>query len=234
MAIEAHAFWVREPGVGEIRPVALARPAAATRCSSARVRSGRQPRHRGAGLRRPRAGEPARRDAGAVPGGRLPGTGEVRLPQRRRRRGGPGRPARPHGVLPAPAPDALRGPGRGGARRARTTSRPSARCSPAPSRRRSTPCGTPGRWSATASPSSAPDGRLLRGAPARTDPGGRVTLVDVDPSRADVADGARGASSPCPADARGRPGPGRAHQRHLGRAAALARPAGAGGRRCST
>ena len=47
------------------------------------ARLGRQPRHRGAGLRRSGPGEPARRDARALPGGRLPGTGEVRLPQRR-------------------------------------------------------------------------------------------------------------------------------------------------------
>ncbi len=85
----------------------------------------RQPRHRDAGLPRRRPDGPVRRDAGAVPGGRLPGTGQVRLPQRRRRRAGPARAARPHRLLPVPAPDVVRRPGRRGDRRARTTCRPS-------------------------------------------------------------------------------------------------------------
>ncbi len=91
---------------------------------------------------RPRAAGPVRGDARPVPGRRVPGAGEVRLPQRRRRRAGPGAPCRPHGVLPVPAPDALRRAGRRGHRRARRTCRPAGRCSPAPSRPRSTRCGT--------------------------------------------------------------------------------------------
>ena len=50
---------------------------------------GDEPRHRDPGLPRRGAGEPARGDAGAVPGGRVPRAGEVRLPQRRRRGAGP-------------------------------------------------------------------------------------------------------------------------------------------------
>ena len=79
-------------------------------------------------------------------------------------------------------------PADGRDRRARRRARPRGRCSPAPSRPRSTRCGTPRRWSATGSPSSAPGmvgccvARLL----ARF-PGVQVTLVDVDPARADVA-----------------------------------------------
>ena len=75
------------PGTGEIRPEPLPEPGPG-RGPGAHAALRRQPRHRDAGLRRPRAGEPARPDAGAVPGGRLPGPGEVRLPQRRRGRGG--------------------------------------------------------------------------------------------------------------------------------------------------
>ena len=45
-----------------------------------------QPRHRGAGVSGPRAGERARTHARAVSGGRVSGAGEVRLRQRRRRR----------------------------------------------------------------------------------------------------------------------------------------------------
>ena len=64
-----------------------------------------QPGHRDAGLRRPGARRPVRRDARAVPGGRLPRPGEVRLPQRRRGRAGPAGAARADGVLPLPAPE---------------------------------------------------------------------------------------------------------------------------------
>ena len=56
-------------------------------------------------------------DAGAVPGGRLPGPGQVRLPQRRAGRAGAARPAGSHGLLPLPAPDGLRRPRRRGRRR---------------------------------------------------------------------------------------------------------------------
>ena len=41
-----------------------------------------QPGHRDAGLRRAGPARPVRRHAGTLPGGRLPGAGEVRLPQR--------------------------------------------------------------------------------------------------------------------------------------------------------
>ena len=109
--MRARAFWLREPGAGEIRDVALPTPRPDdVRRPHAALRG--EPRDREPGLRRPGAGEPARRDAGAVPGRRLPRAGEVRLPQRGRGRGGPGRPARSHGLLPAPAPDGVRRPGR--------------------------------------------------------------------------------------------------------------------------
>ena len=52
----AHAFWLREPGCGEIRPVSAAR-ARARRRGRAHHAVGRQPRHRGAGV-------PGRRAAG--------------------------------------------------------------------------------------------------------------------------------------------------------------------------
>ena len=95
------------------------------------------------------------RDARAVSGGRLPRPGEVRLPQRRRRRAGPAGAARAHGLLPVPAPDRVRRAGRRRGRRCPTACRPRGRCSPARWRPPSTRCGTRRRWSATGSPSSA-------------------------------------------------------------------------------
>ena len=150
----------------------------------------RQPRHRDAGLPRRRAGEPVRRDAGAVPGGRLPGPGEVRLPQRRRRRGR----ARPtllgrtvFCLLPAPdgvrrarptavavVPDGVPA-GAGGARRHRRDRRQRAVGRRAAASATGSPSSAPA-WSAAASPGCSP--RI---------PGVEVTLVDVDPTRADVA-----------------------------------------------
>ena len=63
--------------------------------------------------------------------------------------------ARPHRVLPAPAPDGVRRPGRGRDRGARRTCPRTGRCSRGPSRPRSTRSGTPRPWSATGSPWSA-------------------------------------------------------------------------------
>ena len=87
---EAQAFWLVEPGRGEIRPVALPEPGPGRRARPHPADRG-QPRHRVARLPRRRARGPVRRDARAVPGGRLPRPGEVRLPQRRAwsRRGRP-------------------------------------------------------------------------------------------------------------------------------------------------
>ena len=82
---QARAFWVAAPGRGEIRAETLAAPAA----DEALVRTlftRHQPRHRSARVQRPGAAQRARAHARAVPGRRLPGTREVRLLQRRRRR----------------------------------------------------------------------------------------------------------------------------------------------------
>ena len=125
---EALAFWLREPGVGEIRPARCRARARRRARPHAALRD--QPGHRVAGLPRRGAVQPVRRDARAVPGGRLPGAGEVRLPQRRRGRAGPADAARAHGVLPLPAPDRLRRAGRRGDRSSPTTCRRSGRCSP--------------------------------------------------------------------------------------------------------
>ena len=105
-----------------------------------------------------------------------------------RGRGGAGRPAGSHGVLPAPAPDALRGAGRG---RARGPRRRPARARGAGRHRRDRgqrPLGRAGRSSATGSRSSAPgwSAAAWRACSPRI-PGVQVTLVDVDPTRADVA-----------------------------------------------
>src|SRR5690606_32893155 len=68
----------------------------------------RQPRHGVAGLHRPRSAERIRADAGAVPGGRFPRAGEIRLRERRTCRRGARGAAGADRVLPASAPDALR------------------------------------------------------------------------------------------------------------------------------
>ncbi len=107
MQREALAFWLREPGAGEIRPVALARPGP-RRGGGPDPAVGGQQGHRGPGLRRARPGQPVRRAARALPGRRLPGAGEVRLPQRGRGGGRPARAARAHRVLPASPPDGVR------------------------------------------------------------------------------------------------------------------------------
>ncbi len=224
------AFWVRAPGHGEIRPVTLPAARPGRRAGPHPVLR-RQPRHRDAGVPRRRAAEPVRRDAGAVPGGRLPRAGQVRLPQRRRRRGGPGRAARPHRLLPVPAPDRLRRAGRRGDRRCPTTCRPPGRCWPAPSRPRSTRCGTPRRCSATGSPWSA---RAWSAAASRGCwPGSRRCTSSSStsiPGRADVA-AALGRRLRPAGRRRRRARPGRPRQRDGGRAAAVAGAARAGGHR---
>ena len=180
---EALAFWLREPGRGEIRPAAVPAPGPGEVLVRT-LRSGHQPRHRDAGLPRRRAAEPVRRDARAVPGGRLPGAGEVRLPQRRRRRAGARAARRPHGLLPAPAPDGLRRPGRRRSRWCPTACRPRGRCSPA-----RVETAVNALWDAGplvgdrvavvgAGMVGCCVARLLAGIP-----GVEVTLVDVDPAR---------------------------------------------------
>ena len=191
-----------------------------------------QPGHRDAGLPRRGAAEPVRRDARAVPGGRLPGAGEVRLPQRRRRRGRV-RPScvgrtvfclYPHQtayVVPAAAVTVGARRRAARARRARRHRRDRGQravgrraAGRRPGHRRRARA-----WSAAASPGCS-----------RGSPGVEVTLVDVDPSRADVA-AALGVGFASP-DGRGRRSrPRRAHQRDVGRAAAVAGPARAGGHR---
>src|SRR5215217_2687468 len=72
------------------------------------------------------------------------------------------------------------------------------RCSPELWRPRSTRCGTPRRWSATGPPSSAQ--AWWAAASRGCSPGSRVTLVDVEEGRADVA-AALGVDFALPADA---------------------------------
>ena len=227
---DERAFWVRAPGRGEIRPVDVADPGP----GEVRVRTLRSGVSRGTEtlvFRGARARRPARADARAAPGRRLPRPGEVRLPQRRRGRGRRS-PAlrRADRVLPAPAPDGVRRPGGRRDRRAGRRARRRGRCWPAPSRPRSTRCGTRRRWSATGSPWSAPgwSAAAWPGCSPRS-PASRSCLVDVDPTRAEVAAALGvGVRAPRRGDRRPRPGP--ARERDRGRAAALAGAAGAGRR----
>ena len=219
MAVQARAFWVRRPGVGEIRPVTLAAPGP----DEVLVRTlslGHQPRHRDAGVPRDGAARPVRDDARAVSGRATSRAGQVRLPQCRGGGGGPGRPARAHCLLPLPASDPLRRAGR--RRHPRPAEVPRARepCWPGPSRPRSTPSGTPRRWSATA---IAVVGAGMVGccvAPAaRRHPRYRVQARR---RRRGAGAGRDGIRHPVRRAGRraGRLRPGHSRQRHLGRAAA--------------
>ena len=113
---------------------------------------------------------------------------------------GPAGAARPHRLLPLPAPDRLRRAGRVRGRRARRRCRRRARCSPAPWRPPSTRCGTPRRWSATGSPSSAPAWSAAASPGCSPGfPGVEVTLVDVDAGPGRRSPRRSASTSRCPA-----------------------------------
>ena len=199
----AHAFWLREPGAGEIRPVALARARRPTRSSSAPCARGSAvaPR-RWCSAARCRPSQYAAMRApfqdGEFPGPVKYGYLNVGVVEQ-----GPALAARAHGLLPVPAPEPLRRPGARRHASCPTASRRSGRCWPAPSRPRSTRCGTPRRCSATGSPSSAPAWSAAA-SPAWPPavPGVQVELVDTDPTRAAVA-AALGVDFASPAGAAG-------------------------------
>ena len=227
MAVQARAFWVREPGVGEIRPAPVPEPGPG-RGAGAHPAHRHQPRHRDARVPRRRAGRPARGDAGAVPGGRLARAGEVRLPQRRGRRGRARRTCSGRTVFCLyPHQTRLRRAGRRRGRRAATTCR----------RPRAVLAGTVetavnALWDAAplvgdrvAVVGAGMVGLLRRPAAGRHPRGGGDARGRRRRPRADVAE-ALGAAFALPDDAPRRPRPGRARERDLGRAAA-------GARRCS-
>ena len=168
---DAHAFWLRAPGCGEIRPVTLPEPGR----DDVVVRTLRSGVSRGTetlGVPGRCAAGPVRRDAGAIPGGGLPGAGQVRLPQRRRRGAGTAGAARPHGLLPVPAPDRLRGAGRRRDRRARGRATRSCRARGHRRDRRQRPVGRRATARRPGHRRRRRDGRLLRRAPAEPVPGG--------------------------------------------------------------
>ena len=145
-----------------------------------------QPRHRSARLPRRGAARRVRAHARAVPGGRVPGAGQVRLQQRRRRRGRSRR-----RCAGAASSASIR------TRRATSCRRrpctccpkrcpPRAPCSRPISRPRSTASGTRTCGSAIASRSSAParSAASSPGSPARV-PGCEVELVDTNPRTRD-------------------------------------------------
>ena len=91
LTIPARAFWIAEPGRGEIREEVLAAPARRG-CRRVRRLQRHQPGHRGAGVQRTRARERTPADAGAVSGRRISRAREIRIRERR-----PGR-ARPRSL----------------------------------------------------------------------------------------------------------------------------------------
>ena len=118
--IDARAYWAVAPGVGEIRTERIPPPSTGevlVRALWSGVSRGTGPWSAGS-----RAGQPVGRDAGALSGGRFSVSREVRLQQRRRRRGRACRAGRRFRILFAPTSDPLCRPGvRGGAATARAT-----------------------------------------------------------------------------------------------------------------
>ena len=194
----------------------------------------REPGHRDARLRGPRAGRPVRRHAGPVPGGRLPGPVKYGYLNVGVVEEGPAHLLGRTVFCLYPHQTRLRRPRRARCRWCPTACRPSGPCSPARSRPPSTRSGTRRRSSVTGSRSSGP-AWWAAASPAcwPASPASQVTLVDVDPTRADGGGGAGRRLRRCrdAADAAGRLRPRRPHQRHVGRAAARPRPAGRRGHR---
>ena len=117
MQVDAHAFWLRAPGCGEIRPVTLPRP----RRDEVMVRTLRSGVSRGTETLVFRGGVPATQYAAMrapFQEGDFPAPVKYRLPQRRHRGAGTAGVMRPHRFLPVSAPDRVRGPSQRGARRA--------------------------------------------------------------------------------------------------------------------
>ena len=115
---DALAFWLREPGVGEIRPVGVPDPGAGevlvrtlrpavSRGTETLVFRGAVPEDQYATMRAP------------FQEGDFPGPVKYGYLNVGRRRGGAAGAARPHRVLPVPAPDVVRRPGERGRRRPR-------------------------------------------------------------------------------------------------------------------
>ena len=232
MTAQARAFWLREPGRGEIRPVALPEPGPG-RGAGAHAALRREPRHRDAGLPRrrarrastPRCGRRSRRATSRVRSSTATSTSassrtgpptlagrtvfclyphQTRL-RRAGRRGDVGARRR------AAGPRRARRHGRD--RRQRPVGRRAAGRRPGHRRRRRA-------WSAAAS----------RGCSAGI-PGVEVTAGRRRRRRGRTVAAALGVGFAPPGGRRRRPRPGRARQRDRGRAAAVARPARAGGHR---
>ena len=139
---EARAFWVTAPGRGEIR----AQPLPPPRPGEVLVRTRRerdQPGQRKPGVPRRGAGERMAADALPVPGGRVPGAGQIRLLGCRHRRGRPRRTCSAAGCSACIRIRTGSSCPRRRSSRSRTMSRTGARRSPPTWKPRSTGCGTP-------------------------------------------------------------------------------------------
>ena len=227
MLDDAHAFWLRAPGHGEIRPVALPEPGR----GDVVVRTLRSGVSRGTETLVFRGGVPPGQYAamrapfqeGDFPGPVKYGYLNVGAVEQ-----GPPELRGPHGLLPVPAPDGLRGAGRRRDRRAR---RRAARARRARRHRRDRcqrPVGRAAAGRRSRRRGRRRDGRLLRRPPARPVPGGRGHAR----RRRRVTGRGRGRARRrlrAAGRRRGRVRPGRAHERDVGRTAVLARPARARG-----
>ncbi len=200
MSRTARSYWLREPGSGEIRSADLPDPgpgevlvrtlvSGVSRGTEALVFRGGVPESQYAAMRAPF-------QEGDFPGPVKYGYLNVGVVE-----SGPGRPGRPHRLLPPPPPDGLRRAGRGGHGRPRRRAGPPRRARRHPRDGRQRPLGRPapgrrpGRGRRRRAWSGCASARLLAGVP-----GVEVTVVDTDGSRADVAE-ALGARFARPADA---------------------------------
>ena len=139
----ARAFWIREPGHGEIREQVL--PPARPRPGAGRdTVLGDQSRHRGAGLQRQRARVRVPAHARAVPGRRFSRPREIRLFQRRPGGRGPAGVGRTVTCSACTRTRTATGCRRTGSRCCPRTCRRHARCWPPTWKPPSTPCGTLG------------------------------------------------------------------------------------------
>ena len=198
----ARAFWLREPGVGEIRAVEVAEPGP----GQVLVRTLRSAVSRGTETLVFRGGVPADQVAemrAPFQEGDFPGPVKYGYLNVGRVEHGPWRTS---SAARSSASTRTRPPTSSPPRRScrcPRACRPSGPCSPARSRPPSTPCGMPRRSSATASPSwgAAWSGSAWPGCSAGI-PGVEVTVVDVDPAKEAVA-AALGAAFALPSDATG-------------------------------
>ena len=230
---QARAFWLREPGVGEIRSVDV-RGARSGRGARAHAALRREPRHRDPRLPRRGPRGPAAEMRAPFQEGDFPGPvkyGYLNVGGWRR---GPREPPRPHRLLPLPAPDRLRRPCRGGRAGARRRAARAGRAGRHRRDRRQRPVGCRAARRRPRHRGGGRHGGAVRRPAARRHPRGRGDRRRRRPGAGGGRHRARGRPSPCrPTPPAGATSPS-TRARLGGRAAALPRAARGRRARCST